>query len=146
VNTEYNDTKSQLLAEMRRHYTEAVINHILHPRNFRSMPQADALAVVTGPCGDTMEIWLKINAGKVVAASFWTDGCGSTVACGSIATEMLKGRTVAQAMAVSQDEILNALGGLPEENRHCALLAANTVKEAVKDYLDTRNEPWKSPT
>jgi len=90
-----------------------------------------------------MEIWLKINAGKVVAASFWTDGCGSTVACGSIATEMLRGRTVAQAMAISQDEILNALGGLPEENRHCALLAANTVKEAVKDFLATRNEPWK---
>lgn len=143
MGTNSEDAQSQLLAEMRQLYAEAVIDHALKPRNFRSMPEADALAVVTGPCGDTMEIWLKVNANKVVAASFWTDGCGPTVACGSIATEMLKGRTVAQSMAISQDEILNALGGLPEENRHCALLAANTVKEAVKDYLDTRNEPWK---
>ena len=143
MTTGWDEFQELAKADMRKVYSETVVDHATNPRNVSSMEEANGFARITGPCGDTMEIWLKINANKVVAASFWTDGCGPTVACGSIATEMLRGRTVAQVMAMSQDEILKALGGLPEDNRHCALLAANTVKAAVKDYLNTRNEPWK---
>ena len=70
-------------------------------------------------------------------------GCGTTIASGSMVTEMVKGKSVSDARKISQQDVLNALGGLPEESQHCALLAANTLKEAVKDYLAFRDEPWK---
>ena len=72
-----------------------------------------------------------------------TDGCGATVACGSMITEMVKGRNVSQIQQINQGAVLSALGGLPEGNEHCALLAASTLKEAVKDYLVLKREPWK---
>ncbi len=72
-----------------------------------------------------------------------TDGCGTTIAAGSMVTELAKGSTTTQALKISQQDVLDALGGLPEESQHCALLAVNTLKEALKDYLVTRNEPWK---
>jgi len=90
-----------------------------------------------------MQIWLKVNDGKVVGSTFWTDGCSATVACGSMATEMIRGEDVAQVLAISQSDILETLGGLPEGNLHCALLAANTVKAAIQDYIAIRKEPWK---
>ncbi|MCJ7654356.1 MAG: iron-sulfur cluster assembly scaffold protein, partial [Dehalococcoidia bacterium] len=104
---------------------------------------ADGFGRITGPCGDTMEIWLKVNNGTIVGATFSTDGCSTTVACGSMATEIIKGEDVAQALAISPSDVLEALGGLPEDSRHCALLAANTIKAAVKDYIAIRKEPWK---
>jgi len=90
-----------------------------------------------------MEIWLKVNNDTISDASFMTDGCGTTIASGSMVTEMAKGRTVFQALKIVQQDVLNALGGLPEESQHCALLAASTLKEAVKDYLAFKKEPWK---
>ena len=124
-------------------YSATVIDHAQNPRNTGSIYDADGLAVVTGPCGDTMEIWLKVSDSIVHRATFWTDGCGTTIAAGSMITELAEGKTVAEAFKITQQQVLTALGGLPEESSHCALLAANTLKEAVKDYLDTRNEPWK---
>jgi len=90
-----------------------------------------------------MEIRLKAKDGRITDATFWTDGCSTTAACGSMATETIKGKDIAQALAINQNDILKALGGLPEDNRHCALLAANTVKAAVQDYIAIRKEPWK---
>lgn len=80
---------------------------------------------------------------RVVNATFWTDGCGPSIASGSMVTELVKGRGIVEAQKITQDDILNALGGLPEESQHCALLAANTLKEAVRDYLAFKNELWK---
>ena len=76
-------------------------------------------------------------------AFFWTDGCGPSIASGSMTTELTKGKSVSQAMKITQQDVLDALGGLPEDSVHCALLAANTLKEAVKDYLVSKKEPWK---
>jgi len=130
-------------AEMRKIYSEAAIDHAMNPRNVGDMEDADGFARVTGPCGDTMEIWLKVKNGTIANATFMTDGCGTSIASGSIVTELAKGKSVSEARRISQQDVLNALGGLPEESEHCALLAANTLREAIKDYLAMTKEPWK---
>ncbi len=124
-------------------YTEVVRDHAQNPRNAGSMPNADGFAVVTGPCGDTMKIWLRVREEVIQADTFWTDGCGPSIASGSMVTELAKGKTIREAMKISQKDVLDALGGLPGESQHCAQLAATTLKEAVKDYLAYQNEPWK---
>jgi nitrogen fixation NifU-like protein len=140
---EFDELEKQIMAAMKEIYSETVIDHAMNPRNAGGIAHADGFGRVTGPCGDTMEIWLRVNSGTIVDSTFSTDGCSTTIACGSIATEIIKGKDIAQALAISQDEILKALGGLPEDNRHCALLAANTVKAAIRDYLAIIKEPWK---
>jgi nitrogen fixation NifU-like protein len=87
-----------------------------------------------------MSIWLNINSGTIINAGFVTDGCGTTLASGSMVTEMAKGKPLAEAQKISQRDILDALGGLPEESEHCALLAANTLKAAIRDYLTQKEE------
>ncbi len=124
-------------------YSETAIDHMRNPRNAGLINNADGQARITGPCGDTMEIWLRVNDGVIEHASFWTDGCGTTIAAGSMVTELAKGKQAGKAFRIEQQDVLDALGGLPDESAHCALLAANTLKEAVKDYLAYRNEPWK---
>jgi len=130
-------------AEMRKVYSEMAIDHAMNPRNVGDMADADGFAKVTGPCGDTMEIWLKVNNGTITEATFMTDGCGTSIASGSMITEMAKEKNIIEARKISQQDVLSALGGLPEESQHCALLAANTLKEAIRDYLAMKKEPWK---
>jgi nitrogen fixation NifU-like protein len=130
-------------AEMRKVYSETTIDHSINPRNVGSLEGADGFAQVTGPCGDTMEIWLKVLDDIIVQASFFTDGCGTSIASGSMVTELAKGKSITEAQKISQQNVLDALGGLPDESKHCALLAANTLKEAVRDYLAMKREPWK---
>ena len=130
-------------AEMRKVYSETTIDHAMNPRNLGDMEDADGFARVTGPCGDTMAIWLRVKNGTIAEANFLTDGCGTSIASGSMATEMAKGKAVPQAQRISQQGVLSALGGLPEESKHCALLAANTLKAAIRDYLAMKKEPWK---
>jgi len=128
---------------MRKVYSETVVDHVISPRNLGNMNDADGFARITGPCGDTMAIWLKARDGAIAEATFMTDGCSTTIAAGSMVTELAKGKTVIQAHGIGQQDVLDALGGLPRESQHCALLAANTLREAVEDYLASRNEPWK---
>jgi nitrogen fixation NifU-like protein len=130
-------------AEMRKVYSKTTIDHAMTPRNVGNLEDADGFARVTGPCGDTMEIWLKVNGHTIVSAGFMTDGCGTTIASGSMVTEMAKGKSVGEARKISQQDVLDVLGGLPEESEHCALLAANTLKGAIRDYLAMKREPWK---
>lgn len=126
-------------------YSEIAINHVQNPRNLGTIYDADGFASVTGHCGDTMKIWLKVRNSTIKQATFSTDGCGTTIAAGSMVTELVKGKAIASALRMTQQDVLEALGGLPEESVHCALLAANTLKEAAKDYLAFKNEPWKRP-
>lgn len=135
--------EERLKAEMRKTYSETVIDHAMNPRNVGSMADADSFARITGPCGDTMEIWLKVSNDTITTATFMTDGCGTTIAAGSMVTELARGRGVSQALRIDQEDVLNALAGLPEESQHCALLAASTLKEAIKDYFALEKEPWK---
>ena len=124
-------------------YTEVVMDHAQNPRNVGSIQNADGVAMVTGPCGDTMEIWLRVRGDVIKEATFRTDGCGTSIAVGSMVTELAKEKTIREATGITQEDVLDALGGLPEESQHCALLAVNTLKEAVKDYLACKNEPGK---
>ena len=140
---EFDELEKRMIADMKNNYTETVIEHAINPRNAGNIPDADGYGSITGPCGDTMDIWLKVKDDKIGHASFWTDGCITTIACGSVATELIKGKDISQAMTISQNGILETLGGLPPDNRHCALLAANAVKAALQDYLTLKREPWK---
>ena len=90
-----------------------------------------------------MGIWLKVDSGKIKGITFWTDGCGTTIAAGSMITELAKGKTFIEAAKIRQQVVLDALGGLPEDSAHCAQLAADTLKQAIKDYLAYKNEPWR---
>lgn len=139
----WDELQELVKAEMQKIYSETIIDHAMNPRNVGSMENADGFARVIGPCGDTMEIWLRVRNDSIAEASFMTDGCGTTIAAGSMVTELAKGKNATQALKVSQQDVLSALGGLPEESQHCALLAANTLKEAIKDHLVLKNEPWK---
>ena len=133
------ELQEQVLAD----YSPTVIDHAQNPRNLGSMPDADGFARITGPCGDTMEIWLKVRNGTISEATFQTDGCGTSTASGSMVTELAKGKTVTEGMGTTQQDVLKALGGLPEDSAHCALLAANTLKAAITDYRAFEREPWK---
>ena len=133
------------MAELRRTYSPAVIDHWQNPRNFRKLEAADGYAKNTGSCGDTMEMFLRVKDETVTECTFQTDGCGTTAVCGSVATELAAGKTFLEALgAVSAAEILRVLGGLPESSVHCAQLAAETLRRALADYLYRKNEPWKN--
>jgi ATP-binding protein involved in chromosome partitioning len=115
-------------------------DHASHPRNYGSPESFDGHARITGPCGDTMEFWLTARDGKVERVSFITDGCGTSLACGSMAASLVEGRGIEEAGALGQKDILDALGGFPPESEHCALLAANTLNAACADYLSHQNK------
>jgi len=140
---EFDELEKEIMEAMKKVYTETAVDHAMNPRNVGRIPNPDGFGSATSSCGETMEIRLKAKDGKITDVAFWTDGCSTTAACGSIATEIIKGEDVSQALAINQDDILKALGGLPEGNHHCALLAANAVKAAIQDYITIRKEPWK---
>jgi len=139
----FKELEQSVMEDMKKGYSEKTIDHFLNPRNLGEIPTPDGFGRIIGPCGDIMEIYLKVRDGRVINASFWTDGCGTTIASGSMVTELAKEKSVLEAQKITQQDILDALGGLPEDSLHCALLAANTLKEAIKDYLAFKKEPQK---
>ncbi len=143
MNSAWEQFEELVREEMRKTYSETAIEHGMNPRNLGDMEDADGFAKVTGSCGDTMEIWLKVRNGNIARATFLTDSCGTSIASGSMVTELTKGKSIAEVQRITQQDVLNALGGLPEESVHCALLAADTLKAAIKDYLTYKNEPWR---
>jgi len=116
-------------------FSEGVIDHGQNPRNCGVIAKSNAFGIIFGPCGDTMAVWLYIENNRITDISFTTDGCMTSIAAGSMATELAKDRILTNAQKLNQQDILNALGGLPKDSEHCALLAANTIKEAINDYL-----------
>ena len=117
-------------------YSKKVIEEYHNPQNVGRIIEPDGFAILTGPCGDTMEFYLTVQDGIIADINFWTDGCGPSIACGSITTKLVKGRSVADARSVTKQAILDALDGLPEENEHCAKLAADTLRKALGNYGD----------
>jgi len=110
--------------------------HADSPHNMGPMDSFSGHAKITGPCGDTMEFWILVEEGKIRKVSFITDGCDPSRACGSMTTCMAEGKSIEEAQAISQKDVLNVLDGLPEDHEHCALLATNTLKAACEDYLN----------
>ena len=140
---EFEELQELILGDARKVYSETVIDHSMNPRNVGNLEDADGFARITGPCGDTMEIWIKVNTDTIVKSSFMTDGCGTSIASGSMITELARGKNISEAQRISEQDVLAALGGLPDESEHCALLAASTLKAAIRDYLAMQKEPWK---
>jgi nitrogen fixation NifU-like protein len=117
-------------------YSETIMDHFLNPHNVGDLPEADGVGEVgSSAFGDVMRISLNVRDGKIVDARFKTFGCGSAIASSSITTELIKGRTVEEALKFSGEEVSQALGGLPPAKSHCGVLAEEAVKAAVRDYL-----------
>ena len=150
INRILEEIQKQLDEQARMTPSPTAIEHAHHPRNWARMDRADAYKTWQGPCGDIMEIYLRLDkagtAGAVIREiSFWTDGCGPSVACGSMLTTMVQGKTLAQARSVEPRDLLIALGGLPEENTHCAFLAMHTLQEAIDDWYRNAHTRSKEP-
>jgi len=145
------DLQARVIKDATEVYSEEVIRRWLDTPHAGVMKDPDAHARVTGPCGDTMEVFLAIREGRVVGASFVTDGCASTIACGSMTCDLAIGKPVTELRAgrvgapdstsgalmrreVTPEAIVEALGGLPEADLHCALLAARTLDEAAAGW------------
>lgn len=138
------ELQEQIMAQIRKRYSEAVIDHWQNPRNSRKMDKPDGYAQVKGSCGDTMEMFVRMKDDKISDCTFQTDGCGTTIVCGSVVTELTRDKTFIQALGiVSADEILRQLGGLPESDVHCAQLAAEALRRALADSLHHKRSPWK---
>ena len=118
-------------------YSETVMDHFMHPRNVGSIENADGVGQVGNvKCGDIMKIYLKIENDIIVDTKFETFGCGSAIASSSMATEMIKGKSIHDAMQLSNKAVVEALHGLPAAKVHCSVLAEEAIKAAVKDYYD----------
>jgi len=139
-----NELQASIMEEARKVYSGKVIERWLNPRNLGKIRNPDGFAKIKGPCGDTMQISFKVKGGRLSKIKFMTDGCASSIAAGSMATELAQGKKIKEAAEISQQMILDALDVLPEESVHCALLASNTLKEAIKKYLNSkRNDSVK---
>ena len=118
-------------------YSEKVMDHFRNPRNVGKLDHPDGVGEVgNAKCGDIMKMYLKINDNVIEDAKFETFGCGSAIASSSMATELIKGKTIDEALAVTNKQVVDALGGLPAHKLHCSVLAEEAVKSAVKDYYD----------
>jgi len=115
-------------------YSDKVIAEATHPSNMGRMATPDAYGSVHGECGDTMEMYLRLDDGRIAEATFITDGCAPTVACGSKLTTMVQGMSLAKAAEITSEELIAALDGLPAEHTHCAVLAVNTLREAIAGW------------
>ncbi len=136
--------QEMILEQAKNTYSEVVIDHWQNPRNFGPTEKPDGHSTVKGICGDTMEMFVKMKDGKISHCSFLTDGCATTIACGSMATELAINKTLTEALAIiSGETILKKLGGLPEESTHCAFLAAETLRRALADSLYQQKYAWK---
>ena len=118
-------------------YSEVVMDHFMHPRNVGTIENADGVGTVgNAKCGDIMKIYLKIENDTIVDVKFETFGCGSAIASSSMATEMIKGKPIADAMKLTNAAVAEALDGLPAHKLHCSVLAEEAIKSALKDYYD----------
>lgn len=118
-------------------YSEKVMDHFKNPRNVGSMENADGIGEVgNAKCGDIMKIYLKIDDDIISDVKFETFGCGSAIASSSMATEMIKGKPVEEALKLTNKAVAEALDGLPAHKMHCSVLAEEAIKSALKDYYD----------
>ena len=111
-------------------------DHAANPRNYGPIGNCNGHSIITGPCGDTMEFWVSVQNNSVKTASFVTDGCAPSLACGSMATVLATDATICDVAQITQQDIIDSLGGLPPDHEHCALLAVNTLLAACQDYLE----------
>jgi nitrogen fixation protein NifU and related proteins len=118
-------------------YSDKVMDHFRNPRNVGVIDDADGVGKEGNPmCGDIMELFIKVRDDTIVDAKFRTFGCGAAIATSSMITEMIKGKTIGEALTISNKAVAEALGGLPAKKMHCSVLAADALKKAVDDYRE----------
>jgi nitrogen fixation NifU-like protein len=116
-------------------YTDKVMDHYEHPRNVGVVENANGVGVVGNPaCGDVMKLTIRVEDNRIVDAKFKTFGCGAAIATSSMVTEMVKGKTLEEALAITNKTVAEALGGLPKVKMHCSVLAEDALKAAIDDY------------
>ena len=117
-------------------YSEKVMEHFKNPKNVGEIPDADGIGNVGNPvCGDIMRLYIKVENDKIIDAKFKTFGCGAAIATSSMVTEIVKGKTIEEALRISNRAVAEALGGLPPIKMHCSVLAEQALKSAIDDYL-----------
>jgi len=125
-------------SEEEKIYSKKVIKEYRNPSNFGFIKNPDASGMIKGSCGDTMRIDLKIKDEKILKAFFWTDGCGASIACGSIITKMITGKKLQDANNFTNEDVLKALNGLPIEHHHCSTLVIQTLQKAINNYIENK--------
>ena len=124
-------------------YSDKVMDHFRNPRNVGVIEDADGVGEVGNPvCGDIMKIYLKIEGDVITDVKFETFGCGSAIASSSMATELIKGRPVSEAMQLTNKAVAEALDGLPAHKLHCSVLAEEAIKKALQDYYERSGIPY----
>ena len=119
------------------YYTEEVIDHFTHPRNVGEIPENEAsgFARIGDPaCGDEMKLWISVHEGRIDRVAFKSYGCPGAISTSSMATALAQGKTIDEVKRLSDDDVVNALGGLPENKRHCSLLGIRALHAAIEDY------------
>ncbi|MDH5441894.1 MAG: iron-sulfur cluster assembly scaffold protein [Candidatus Bathyarchaeota archaeon] len=123
-------------------YNETVLRHYREPRNVGEIEDADGVGIYMSDfCGDITKFWIKIADGKIVDAKYRTQGCAASIACGSVLTELVRNMAIEQALQITKDDIVSALKGLPEQKIHCSVLADDSLKDAIRDYLSRNKLP-----
>lgn len=135
--TSFMDLVEKIMLE---NYGEIIFDQIKNPRNNQPVEDSNGFIAFTGPCGDTMKIWLKIVNDTIEEIGYRSIGCDITQAVGSMLTEMVKGKKIADAQKITPKEINDALGGLPEDHSHCALLAQLTLQKAIENYRQNQSQ------
>ncbi|MHA1650634.1 MAG: iron-sulfur cluster assembly scaffold protein [Candidatus Helarchaeota archaeon] len=134
------ELQEEIYQEELRTFSRKVVEEYYNPKNWGKIEDANAKATIKGPCGDTQMIFLKIQNGIITDASFMTDGCGPTIACGSKLTTMVLNKSIAEAKKITPEALTEALDGLPPEHQHCALLAVNTLKKALDTFENSEED------
>ena len=135
--------ENSVLEDAREVFSETVIEYAYNPRNVGEISDADGVGRVTGTCGDTVQIHIRVENGRIIESRFLTDGCGTSIACGSMLTEMIKDKTIEEALMIKSDDLLRSLDGLHEEYVHCTVLAVDTLHAAIDDYTRILEQPNK---
>ena len=128
--------ETQVLEDAREVFSDTVIEYAYNPRNMGEISDADGVGKITGTCGDTLQIQIRVENERISESRFITDGCGTSIACGSMLTEMIEDKTIDEALAITSDDLLHSLDGLPDEYVHCSVLAVNVLREAIDDYRE----------
>ena len=137
------ELEQKIIEEARATYSAKVVEEFYNPKNLGRMPEPDVHGLVDGWCGDTMEIYLRLDGERIKETSFVTDGCAPSVACGSMLTTMIRGMSLEEAGEVRPEDLLEALGGLPQESAHCAELAVSTLQNALFNWRGAERRAGK---
>ena len=128
------EIQQSIIEDALKEFSARVVEEAINPKNVGEIENPDGEGTITGSCSDTLEISLKVDHDRIVDIRFLTDGCGALIACGSVLTELTKGKTIEEASGIKDQDIMLVLEELPEDHLHCPVLAVNTLKEAIEDY------------